>query len=66
MSFGFWILMIIWSIFMILFPQIIWELQKFSHKKYEGEAPAGFIWVTRFIGIFVIIASIAGIVYYRK
>ena len=49
---------------MILFPQIIWEMQKISHRKYEGEVPDGFIWVTRFIGIIIIIVSIVGIVYY--
>ena len=48
---------------MILFPKIIWEMQK-SHKKYEGEAPVIFIWSTRFIGIILIVASIIGIVYY--
>ena len=49
---------------MILFPKIIWEMQKFSHKQYEGEAPVIFIWSTRSIGIILIVASIVGIVYY--
>ena len=59
----FWIFLIIWGIFMILFPKIMWEMQKFN-KKYEGEAPVIFIWSTRFIGIILIVASIIGIVYY--
>ena len=63
----FGIFIIIWGVFMILFPQIIWELQKLSHPiKNDGEAPDGFIWVTRFIGLILIIVGIVGIVYYYK
>ena len=57
-----WIFFTICSIAMILFPQVFWEMQKFSHKKYEGEPTVVFIWLTRIIGIILIIVSIIGIV----
>ena len=57
-----WIFFTICGILMIIFPQVFWEMQKFSHpRKFEGDMPVVFMWITRFIGIVLIVVSIVGI-----